>query len=79
MIIATGALFIPRGRDTDELRFRTAANAAYFLGDSAAERRQIFELARASYDMRSAVAHGEQTSSVKANGVVLTERELLEP
>jgi hypothetical protein len=77
-MIAAEVLFIPRGKDTDELRFRTAVNAAYFLSDSAAERRRVFELVRAGYDMRSSVAHGEEATPIKANGVVLTVRELLE-
>jgi hypothetical protein len=78
LMIAAEVLFIPRGKDTDELRFRTAVNAAYFLSDSAAERRRVFELVRAGYDMRSSVAHGEEATPIKANGVVLTVRELLE-
>ena len=78
LMIAAEALFIPRGRDTDELRFRTALNAAYFLGGSAADRRRIFEVVRAGYDLRSSVAHGEPASPVRANGLLLTVPELLE-
>lgn len=65
--VAAEALFLRySGEDQSELRFRLATRAAWFLGSSKADRKQIFDCFCAVYDARSKAVHnGEVPSKVK--------------
>jgi hypothetical protein len=54
--IALEALVLPDGGG--ELRYRAALRLAHLVGRGADDKRQVFELARRSYDCRSRVVHG---------------------
>ncbi|TAM57161.1 MAG: hypothetical protein EPN49_16205 [Rhodanobacter sp.] len=68
LMIAAEALFIERGNDHDELRFRASLNAAFFLESEAEARKLIFHTIRGGYDARSAIAHGDEPEAVKIAG-----------
>jgi hypothetical protein len=54
------ALYLPD--TTAELSFRASARIAAFLGESPAERQEVFGIARDSYDCRSRLVHGSSTA-----------------
>jgi len=56
--IALESLFTPDG--TSELRFRASLRIAAFIGHTRAERVQIYDDMRLSYDWRSCIVHGDQ-------------------
>jgi hypothetical protein len=54
--IALEAMILPDGRA--ELRYRAALRLAHLVGEGSQGKREVFELARESYDCRSRVVHG---------------------
>ena len=46
-----------------ELTYRLSERAAFFLGSSAENRRELFENIKAAYSVRSSVVHGDTLSS----------------
>jgi hypothetical protein len=68
LMIAAEALFVERGEDHEELRFRSSIHAAFFLESESEARKAIFQTIRGGYDARSAVAHGDEPSKVKICG-----------
>ena len=57
LVAALEALFL---YETDELAYRLALRASYFLAPRSAARRDIFDLLKAAYGVRSKVVHGER-------------------
>ena len=55
-----------------ELKYRLALRGSFYLGDDK-DRRNIFDLLRRAYDVRSAVAHGGQPSKKTLKGQTLGE------
>lgn len=68
--IGLEALFLPD--DNQELKLRAALRIAQYLGESPAERHQIFALAKKSYDARSALAHGNLKQIQKLDEALVT-------
>lgn len=52
---------------SSEMRYKGSMRIAQFLGDDAESRKQIFESAKKSYDVRSAIAHGSQPRKKNMN------------
>jgi len=57
LVAALEALFL---YETDELAYRLALRASYFLSSRPAARANIFDLLKAAYRVRSKVVHGER-------------------
>lgn len=67
LIAALEALFL---YETDELAYRLALRASYFLTAEPAARRDIFDLLKAAYRVRSKAVHGERApATVRIRGV----------
>lgn len=62
--VAFEALFLPE--DSGELSYRAAMRIARFVGRTRAERLQLRETLRASYKLRSLVAHGRDLTTSKS-------------
>lgn len=60
--IALESLFTPDS--TAELKFRASLRIAAFLGRNAAEREEIYEALRSSYDCRSSIVHGSTSKKL---------------
>jgi len=60
LVIAAESLFLGdiKPSDRGELRFRLSTRVALLLGETVAERKQIFAFMRRAYDARSGLAHG---------------------
>lgn len=58
---------------TTELKHRLSEFVAFFIGESANERKDIYKVVQTSYDIRSAVVHGDGISSrfLKNNAEIL--------
>jgi len=61
--IGLEALFLPDG-PRQELRYRASLRVAWFVGESAREREEIFRRIRDSYDARSDIVHGREAKDV---------------
>ena len=59
LIISLEALFLP---ETDELKQKLAIRTALFLETDSIERNWIYNIIRKGYDIRSQIAHGNETS-----------------
>ena len=57
LTIAAEALFL--GDVNDELKYRAALRAAFFVADNPAERERVYDSVRDVYDVRSWIVHGK--------------------
>jgi len=57
LTIAAEALFL--GDVNDELKYRVALRAAFFVADNPAERERVYDSVRDAYDVRSWIVHGK--------------------
>jgi len=61
--IGLESMFLSRGGNQGELKFRAALRIAEFLGKDGADRTRLYELVKQSYDHRSRVVHGVHNAS----------------
>jgi hypothetical protein len=70
LMVAAEALFLSDLKDYEyrgELSFRLALRAGFFIGSSPSERREIYDLFREAYRVRSAIVHGGEPELPKGS------------
>ena len=66
-MVAFENLLLP---ERNELNLRLALRSANLIGDSVADKHEIFEFFKYAYDVRSKIAHGEQISNERTKSKV---------